>query len=320
MALARLVLRRIVLGVITLWLVSVVVFAATQALPGDAARAIMGQQATPERLEMLRAKLKLDRPIVEQYADWIGGVLKGDLGDSLALHEVTVVSVITSRVTNSLFLVTTAAVIGIPLSVLVGALSARWRDSWFDHSMSVVTLALASLPEFVLGVVLILLFATSVLHLFPAVSPISREVPLWQQLDMIFLPAFTLVLAVAPYITRILRASMIEVLESEYVAMARLKGMRERRVLSRHALPNGLVPTIQGTALQLAWLAGGIVVVEYLFGFPGIGQALVEAVENRDIPVIQALTLLIAGVYVLTNLAADILTILVTPRLRTGLR
>ncbi len=320
MALARLVLRRLVLGLVTLWLVSIVVFAATQALPGDAARSIMGQQATPERLEMLRAKLKLDRPVVEQYADWIGGVLTGDLGDSLALHEVTVSSVITSRVTNSLFLVTVAALIGIPLSILAGALSARYRDSWFDMTGSVMTLALASLPEFVLGVGLILLFATTVVQWFPAVSPISRDVPLWQQLDMIVLPAATLVLAVAPYITRILRASMIEVLESEYVAMARLKGMPERLILTRHALPNALVPTIQGTALQLAWLAGGIVVVEYLFGFPGVGQALVEAVENRDIPVIQALTLLIAGVYVLTNLVADILTILVTPRLRTGLR
>jgi peptide/nickel transport system permease protein len=320
MGLAKIVLRRIAFGLLTLWLVSIVVFAATTALPGDAARAIMGQQATPERLEALREKLNLDRSFTEQYTDWIGGVVTGDLGASLALHEVRVSSVISSKVVNSLFLVSVAAVIGIPVSILVGALSARYRDGWFDMTASVITLALAALPEFVLGVCLILLFATSVLQVLPAVSPISRDVSFWSQLDMVILPAMTLVLAVAPYITRILRASMIEVLESEYVAMARLKGMRERIVLARHALPNALVPTIQGTALQLAWLAGGIVVVEYLFGFPGIGQALVEAVENRDVPVIQALTLLIAGVYVVTNLAADILTILVTPRLRTGLR
>ena len=320
MAVLRTVLRRMALGIITLWLVSVVVFGATQVLPGDAARVILGQNATPERVATLRAQLNLDRPVVDQYWLWVTGVVKGDLGMSLSLHRVPVASIIRDRVKNSLALVLIAAVVGIPLSILVGALSARWRDGWFDMSVTVVTLALASLPEFVLGVGFILLFATSVFHLFPAVSPVSGNVSLWRQMNMFVLPAMTLVFAVAPYITRLLRASMIEVLESEYVAMARLKGVRERVVLRRHALPNALVPVIQGTALQLAWLAGGIVVVEYLFGFPGIGQALVEAVESRDVPTIQAVTMLIAGVYVVTNLFADILTILVTPRLRTGLR
>jgi peptide/nickel transport system permease protein len=320
MLLAKLVVRRLVLGLVTLWLVSVVVFAATQALPGDAARAIMGQQATPQRLQAVRKQLNLDHPVVQQYSRWLAGVATGDLGLSLSLHHTPVSSIIADRAANSLLLVAIAALIALPLSIIIGAAAAHWRDSGFDMVSSVVTLGLASLPEFVLGVGLILLFATSMLRIFPAVSPITREVPIWEQLDMFVLPAGALVLATFPYIARLLRASMIEVLESEYVAMARLKGMPEGLVLRRHVLPNALVPTIQGAALELAWLAGGIVVIEYLFGFPGIGQALVEAVQNRDIPVIQAVTLLVAGVYVVTNLAADILTILVTPRLRTGFR
>src|SRR5665647_378777 len=320
MGLVRIVLRRMALGIVTLWLVSLVIFAATQVLPGDAARVILGQNATPARVATLRAQLNLDRPIVDQYWTWATGLVKGDLGMSLSLHRVAVASIIRDRVKNSLGLVLMAAVIGVPLSILVGALSARWRDGWLDMSVSVTTLALASVPEFVLGVGCILLFSTSVFHILPAVSAVSGDAPFWPQRNMFVLPTMTLVLAVAPYIVRMLRASMIEVLESEYVAMARLKGVRERLVLSRHALPNALVPVIQGTALQLAWLAGGIVVVEYLFGFRGIGQALVEAIASRDVPTIQAVTMLIAVSYVVLTLLADILTILITPRLRTGLR
>lgn len=316
----RLILRRVALGIITLWLVSAVVFAATQALPGDAAKAIMGAQATPAQVAALRTRLNLDRPLVEQYGRWIGGVATGNLGMSLSLHRTPVTSLIKDRAMNSLALVSFAALIGIPISLVIGVLSARWRDTWFDVSVSIGTLVLAALPEFVLGVVFVLLFATSVFHIFPAVSPVSRDISIWSQANMFVLPCLTLVVAVAPYITRLLRVSMIEVLESEYVAMARLKGMPEGIVLRRHALPNALVPTIQATALQVAWLAGGIVVVEYLFGFPGMGQGLVQAVQNRDIPVIQALTLLIASVYVVANLVADIVTILVTPRLRAGMR
>lgn len=320
MLLAKLIARRVVLGLVTLWLVSVVVFAATQALPGDAARAILGQQATPERLQVVREQLNLDHPKVEQYWEWLSGIATGDMGTSLSLHHTPVSSLITDRLVNSLILVVFAAVIAVPLSLLVGAAAAFWRDGTFDMVSSVVTLGLASLPEFVLGVCLILFFATSALHVLPAVSPVSSEEPIWQQLNMFVLPTLALVLATFPYIARLLRASMIEVLESEYVGMARLKGLPEGLVLRRHVLPNAVVPAIQGSALELAWLAGGIVVIEYLFGFPGIGQALVQAVQNRDIPVIQAVCLLIAGVYVVTNLAADILTIMVTPRLRTGSR
>jgi peptide/nickel transport system permease protein len=319
--LLRLIITRLALGVLTLVMVSVVVFLATQALPGDAARAILGQEATNTvRYEALRKKLGLDESLPRQYAAWLSGIVTGDPGNSLVQDGTPVTSLLKDRIINSAVLVLLAAIISIPLSLLIGALSALRHDSRFDATANLGNLVLAALPEFVIGIGLVLLFATSVVNWLPAVSRIDPQVPLRDQLDLFVLPAVTLALAVAPYVTRMLRASMIEVLESEYVVMARLKGLPARQVLWRHAFPNAVVPTIQVIALQLAWLAGGIVVVEYVFGFSGIGQALVDAVANRDLPVIQALCLLIAAVYVVLNLFADILTILISPRLRTGLR
>ena len=229
-------------------------------------------------------------------------------------------SLLATRVRNSAFLVLIAALISVPVSILIGAFSAVWRDSRFDTSVTLANLGLAALPEFVTGILLILLFATAVFRWLPGVSRIQPDVSLASQLTLFILPAITLSLAVIPYVSRMLRASTIEVLESEYVMMARLKGLPGRLVLWRHALPNAIVPTIQVIALNLAWLAGGIVTVEYLFGFPGIGSALVDAVANRDLPVVQAICLLIAAVYVILNLIADIVTILISPRLRTGMR
>ena len=318
--LLKLILIRIGLGLLTLLLVSVVVFAATQALPGDAARAILGKEAANKAVyEALRLQLGLDKPVTEQYLDWLGGVLTGDMGDSLA-QTTPVTQLLSRRVANTFTLVFIAALLSVPISLLLGSLTALRRDSKFDVSITIGSLALAALPEFVIGILLILLFATQVFTWLPAVSTVNPSVPIVQQLDKFVLPALTLTLAVAPYITRILRASTIEVLESEYVMMARLKGLPERLVLNRHALPNALAPALQVTALNLAWLAGGVVVVEYLFNFPGIGSLLVDSVASRDMPMVQAICLIIAAVYVLANLTADILTILVSPRLRTGLR
>jgi peptide/nickel transport system permease protein len=231
-----------------------------------------------------------------------------------------VTSVIRQRVINSAVLVCLAALISVPISIGLGALTALKRDSKLDHAVTFGTLALAALPEFVLGILLIMLLSTQVLHLFRSISNINPTEPLTEQGALFVLPVLTLLLAVLPYITRMMRASTIEVLESDYIAMARLKGAPESVVMRRHAFPNALVPAIQGTAIQLAWLAGGIVVIEYLFNFPGIGSMLVDAVTFRNVPVIEAITLIIAAVYVFTNLAADILTILVSPRLRTGMR
>jgi peptide/nickel transport system permease protein len=295
----------------------VIVFAATQALPGDAAQAILGKSATPARLAALRHQLHLGESVFAQYGHWLGGIVTGNLGTSAATQQ-PVSKLLSGRIANSAFLVLLAAVVAIPLSIGLGAWMAMRRDRAVDHVGSMVSLVFAALPEFVIGIALVLLFATSVFHIFPAVSLIPPGDHAWQHLNAVILPAATLVLAVTPYISRIMRGSMIEVLESEYVTMARLKGLSERKVMLRHALPNAIVPAIQVSALQLAWMAGGVVVVEFVFAFPGIGAALVDAVGNRDVPTVQALALIIAAVYVVLNLAADVTTILVTPRLRTA--
>jgi peptide/nickel transport system permease protein len=319
--LLKLILIRVGLGILTLWLVSVVVFAATQALPGDPARAILGKEsANVEMYQALRKQLHLDRPLYKQYLSWLGGVAQGNFGSSLAQQGTPVTTLIKGRIVNTAVLVLLAALISIPLSILIGALSAVWRDSKLDASVNLGNLMLAALPEFVIGIALVLLFAISVFKVLPAVSGVDPTRSVFSQLKLFILPAITLSLAVVPYVSRMLRASTIEVLESDYVMMARLKGLPGSTVLWRHALPNAIVPTLQVIALNLAWLAGGIVTVEYVFDFPGIGAGLVDAVANRDMPVVQALCLLIAAVYVGLNLLADIATILISPRLRTGLR
>jgi peptide/nickel transport system permease protein len=313
----KLVLRRLALAVLTLWLVSLLVFAATLALPGDAAQAILGREATPARLAALRDQLNLDEPVLTQYLKWLGGIVTGDLGNSAATQE-PVSELLSDRVGNSLFLVLISAAVAVPMSILIGVWTAMRRDRPVDHIVSTASLILASLPEFVIGILLILLFATEVFHAFPAVSLLGPGQKAWDDPDVVVLPAATLVLAVVPYISRIMRGSMIEVLESEYVTMATLKGLPRRTVIWRHAVPNAIVPAIQVTALQLAYLAGGVVVVEFVFSYPGIGAALVEAVGNRDMPVVQAVTMLAAGIYVGLNILADVGTILVTPKLRTA--
>lgn len=314
---SRFLVRRIALGLLTLFLVSIVVFAATQALPGDAARAILGRDATPQRLAALRAQLHLNQSVVHQYLHWLGGILTGNLGTSAA-SEQPVSQLLSGRIGNSAFLVLVSALVAIPLSIGLGVWMAMRRDRLADHVGSTISLVLAALPEFVIGIALVLLFATNVFHALPAVSLIPPGDHAWQHINVVILPAATLVLAVTPYISRIMRGSMIEVLESDYVTMARLKGLPERTVIWRHAVPNAIVPAIQVSALQLAWMAGGVVLVEFVFSYPGVGAALVDAVGNRDVPVVQALTIIIAAVYVLLNLLADVTTILVTPRLRTA--
>jgi peptide/nickel transport system permease protein len=310
--------RRLLLGLLVLVLVSIVVFAATQALPGDPARAILGRSATPASLAALRHQLHLDRPVLDQYLSWVAGLLHGNFGMSLAAQE-PVSTLLGPKLVNSGVLVLIAAVVSIPLSIAIGSWAALKREKVFDALSSNLLLVLAALPEFVVAVVLVILFATTVFNVFPAISTIPPGSEPWDNVSALILPALTLVLAVAPYVARIMRASMIEVLESDYVEMARLKGLPERTVLVRHALPNALGPVFQVIALNLAYLAGGIVVVEYVFNYSGIGSALQDAVVNHDLPVVQALAMLIAALYVVLNLLADIGTILVTPRLRTRL-
>jgi peptide/nickel transport system permease protein len=313
------IVRRLLLGVLVLFMVSVVVFAATQALPGDPALAILGRSATPQSLAALRRQLHLDQPVLSQYWSWIAGLLHGNLGKSLAAQE-PVTTLLGPKLVNSGVLVLISAVVSIPLSIAIGSWAALKREKIFDQTSSSLLLVLAALPEFVVAVVLVILFATTVFRGFlPAISSIPPGSRPWNNWVALVLPTITLVIAVAPYVARIMRASMIEVLESDYVEMARLKGLPERTVLVRHALPNALGPVFQVIALNLAYLAGGIIVVEYVFNYAGIGSAIQEAVINHDLPVVQALAMLIAAVYVVLNLLADVATILVTPRLRTRL-
>ena len=312
------ILRRLLLGILVLILVSVLVFLATQALPGDPARAILGRNANPASLAALRHQLHLDRPVADQYLTWVTGLLHGNLGTSLEAQE-PVSTLLAPKLVNSAVLVVLAAVLSIPLSIAIGAWAALKREKVFDQSSSNLMLLLAALPEFVVALVLVIVFATTVFHVLPAISTVPPGSRPWNNWVALVLPTITLVIAVAPYVSRIMRASMIEVLESDYVEMARLKGLPERTVLIRHALPNALGPVFQVIALNLAYLAGGIIIVEVVFNYSGIGGATAEAVVNHDLPVIQALAILLAAVYVVVNLLADVATILVTPRLRTRL-
>jgi peptide/nickel transport system permease protein len=313
----RLILRRLAVGVLIVWLVSIITFVMTQLLTGDAASRIL-ERATPEEIAALRERLGLNAHPVRQYFTWLGGLVTGDLGDSLATQK-PVTELLGQLLGNSLILMTAAALVSSPIAILAGTYSAMRRDRAADHATSALTLILAALPEFVVGIVLIMTFATGEWRIFPAVSIPETGIPLWQQPTLLALPTMTLAIAVAPPITRMMRASMIEVLESDYVQMARLKGVPERTVILRHALPNAIGPVAQVMALQLAWLAGGVVVVEYLFGFPGIGAALVDSVDNRDLPVVQAITMVIAAAYVVVNIVADLVGIMSNARLRTAL-
>jgi peptide/nickel transport system permease protein len=317
-------LRRLGAGIITLWVVSVLVFAGTEMLSGDAASAILGQTATPQSLAVVRDQLGLDRPAYERYASWIGGVVHGDFGRSLAVGSggavgsrggVPVSTIIGDRLVNTLILTLLAALLTVPLGIALGIWSAIKPGSLIDSTISATTLGLIALPEFVTGSVLVLLFAIA-WPLFPAVSVIGGADSIGSRIDALVLPVAALGAASIAQTSRMIRGSMIEALESDYVQMARLKGIPERRVVFRHALRNALVPTIQVIALTVAWLVGGVVVVEVVFDYPGIGQALANAVSTRDIPVVQALSLVIAAVYVVVNLAADLATIMLTPKLR----
>jgi peptide/nickel transport system permease protein len=317
--LTRFVIVRSLLAVGTLIVISVIVFAATQLLPGNAARAKLGRQATKASLKALEQQLGLNRPAGVQYWDWVTGLLHGNAGISLTSGKPIWLD-LAPRLENSAFLVVVAAALSIPLSLALGALAAVRRDGIFDEISSFVQRILASVPEFAIGLALIALFATSVFKIFPAVSTIPPGSPPWDHMDGIWLPALTLVAVVTPNIALIMRASMIEVLESDYIEMARLTGVSETKLVVRHAMPNALGPAFQVIALNLAYLAGGVIVVESVFSYTGIGIALRDAVLNRDFPTAQVITMIITAVYVLTNLLADLATIMVTPRLRTSLR
>ncbi|CAG4901982.1 MULTISPECIES: ABC transporter permease [Acidithrix] len=310
-----LLLRRGGIGIVTLVIVSIIVFAATEVLPGNAAYAVLGHTATPARLHAMEVQLHLNRSLVAQYWSWFSGMLTGHLGTSLANGQ-GVWQQVEPRLINSGVLVLLSGIIGVFLGMLLGAIAALRRDGWFDHVSSVILLGITSLPEFVVAIAMIILFATVVTHLFPAVSIIPPGTYAWSAPKLLVLPVLTLVIVIIPYIMRMTRGAMVEALESEYVQLARLEGIKSWKIVIVHALPNAIAPTIQVIGLTVLYLAGGIVIVEDIFNFPGVGQGLVSAVANRDIPVIQFMVFILAALYVIVNILTDVVALLATPRRR----
>lgn len=308
------ILKRLGLGAFTLLTVSVIIFSAVEMLPGDLAQAVLGQSATEETVKNMRLELGLDRPAPVRYADWLFGALRGDFGKSLA-SGLSVSKQIAPRFANTLFLALYAAAIAIPLSVILGILAALYRNSVFDRVANVMTLTSISSPEFFLAYILVLFLA--VLNpFFPAISNLSPDISLLERLHRAFLPALTLVLVVTAHMMRMTRAAIINLLASPYIEMARLKGVPQLRVITHHALPNALAPIINVIALNLAYLITGVVLVEVVFVYPGIGQLLVDSVTKRDFPVVQACCLIFAVTFILLNLIADVGSIMTNPRLR----
>ncbi len=315
--LTALISRRLALGVLTIFLVTVLVFAATEVLPGDAARVVLGRGANETSLAALRAQLHLDAPVPVRYGRWLRDLCIGNLGVSLVNGQ-PVSALIAPRVVNSAILLGLTGVIGIPLAIGAGIAAALLRGRRLDRFLSVATLVLAGLPEFVVGIGLILIFATVVVQWLPPVSLVAPGASVLSKPAILVLPVATLALVIFPYVFRMTRVTMIDVLDSDYMEMASLKGLPRWRLVLVHALPNAISPTIQVVALTFAYLAGGTVMIEYLFGYSGLGQGLMSAIEARDIPIIQAIVLLLAALYVCLNVAADVASILVTPRLRGG--
>jgi peptide/nickel transport system permease protein len=321
--LARFVLRRLAAAVLTLLAVSILVFAGTELLPGDAASAVLGKTASGEQLEELRELMGLDRPAAERYLDWLGGLLTGDLGNSAAGYasgaESSIWDDIRGNVGNSLALALIVTAIMIPLALVLGVAAAVRAGRPLDHGISIGSLAVISLPEFVIGSLLILVFF-SWLDVLPPVSLVAPgESPLAEP-KILVLPVLTLLGATLAASIRMVRAGMVESLRADYVQMARLNGFPESRVIRRYALRNALAPSVQIFAQNIQYLIGGIIVVEYLFAYPGLGKELVDAVAIRDVRGVQSIAILIAAVYILLNLLADLLVVLLVPKLRTAAR
>lgn len=310
----KLIGKRFLWGLLTLLAVSILVFAGTELLPGDLAQVILGQSATPEAVAAIRAKLHLGDPALVRYWRWLSGVLTGDLGNSLASGR-PISTVLMPRLGSTLFLAATAAVIAVPLAIILGLLAALWRDRTFDKSTTAVTLAAISMPEFFIGYLLVYIFAVN-LGWFPAIARISPNADLGQKLWTVALPAVTLTLVTTAHMMRMTRAAIVQVLSAPYVEMSELKGTPRRAIIFRHALPNAIGPIANVVVLNLAFLVVGVILVEVVFVYPGMGQLMVDAVSKRDIPVIQACAIVFAITYVGLNMLADIVAILANPRLR----
>ena len=305
--------QRIALGLLSLFVISLIIAFVVELLPGDLAEAILGQGATPETVRVFRAELGLDKPAHLRYLDWLVGMVSGDMGVSLA-NKREISELVGIRLSNTLFLGGFAAAIAVPLSLLLGILAALYRNSFYDRAVNVFTLTSISFPEFFVAYILILFFAVK-FGWFPGISNISTDLSIGDKLFRSLLPAATLTLVVVAHMMRMTRAAIINLLASPYIEMARLKGIRPTKIIIRHALPNALAPIVNVIAINLAYLVVGVVVVEVVFVYPGLGQLMVDSVSKRDVPVVQACSMIFATVYILLNLSADIISIVTNPRL-----
>ncbi|RWK64906.1 ABC transporter permease [Mesorhizobium sp.] len=312
--LVKLVAQRIALGILLLLAVSVLIFAGTQILPGDVAQAILGQSATPESLANLREQLGLNDPAFVRYFRWLGGVVTGDLGTAMSSGQ-DIATSIKGRLWNTLFLAFWAAVVAVPLAIILGLIAVRYRNGWVDKLISGLALASTSFPEFFVGYVLVYFFAVKY-QIFPGISTVYDGMPFGERMQAIMLPAAALTLVVLAHMMRMTRAAILNVMQSAYVETAELKGLSAFAVIRRHAFPNAIAPIINVVMLNLAYLIVGVVVVEVIFVYPGMGQYLVDHVTKRDVPVVQAVGLIFAAVYISLNIIADIAAIVANPRLR----
>ncbi|KRB25917.1 MULTISPECIES: ABC transporter permease [Mesorhizobium] len=310
----KLIAQRIALGILLLLAISVLIFAGTQILPGDVAQAILGQSATPESLANLREQLGLNDPAYVRYFHWLGGVLTGDLGTAMSSGQ-DIATSIKGRLWNTLFLAFWAAVVAVPLAIILGLIAVRFRNGWVDKLISGLALASTSFPEFFIGYLLVYFFAVK-WQIFPAISTVYDGMPFGERMQAIALPATALTLVVLAHMMRMTRAAILNVMQSAYVETAELKGLSAFAVIRKHAFPNAIAPIINVVMLNLAYLIVGVVVVEVIFVYPGMGQYLVDHVTKRDVPVVQAVGLIFAAVYISLNIIADIAAIVANPRLR----
>ncbi|MDG1279676.1 MAG: ABC transporter permease [Pseudorhodobacter sp.] len=309
-----LVAQRLALGLLLLLAASVLIFIGTQILPGDVAQSILGQGATPETLANLREELGLNEPAVTRYFNWLFATLQGDLGTALTNGQ-DIASSMGKRLGNTLFLASVAAIIAVPLAILLGLIAVRYQGRWPDRVISTVTLATVSVPEFLLGYIAIY-FLSVKFRVFPSLATVYDGMSLGDKLYAISMPVVVLVLVVLGHMMRMTRAAILNVMQSAYVETAELKGLRKFTIIARHAFPNAIAPVVNVVMLNLAYLVVGVVVVEVVFVYPGMGQYLVDHVSKRDVPVVQACGLVFAAVYIGLNLVADIVAILANPRLR----
>jgi peptide/nickel transport system permease protein len=311
----RILPKRLAIIALTLWLISIVIFGITQALPGDAAFMVLGQWASEEALSKLRLEMGLDRPLMTQYVDWLVNFIRGDFGKSLTMH-LPVRPIMIERLVNSAQLGILAFLEITFLGILLGVICGIKKDSWFDQVTSTLGFIGVSIPEFVSGSLLILFFAGTVWKVFPAGGHVPLSEGFWPWLSRLILPSTTLMLVLLAYVMRMTRSSLIEVLRTNYIRTARLKGLDEKRVIFAHAMRNALMPTTTLLANNFGWLMGGIVVVETVFSYPGLGRMTILSIQKRDIPMVQASILLVAVIYISANLVADLLYMILDPRTR----